>query len=217
MTTVETLASKLSSHQINISVESYFKNEYRWDKARESITSGQIITSEQKLPPAPYNLQPCKGMKNVFVSRQFAEFAIYHDISQQFRIWLSFTNFPDESFFQSLARVKEIQEISPNNYNLTLDLRDVNKPYIPGLCPRYSNWSFFGLPCDGKYIRYICHITFKDLKVHLKRNQLDNGDQNCYVINKVNVEVDTKPIHYLAQQLSSFVIDEHLKTYKPIV
>ena len=53
--------------------------------------------------------------------------------------------------------------------------------------------------------------------MHLKRNQLDDGDQHCYVINKVDVAVDTKPIHYLAQQLSSFVIDEHLKTYKPIV
>ena len=123
----------------------------------------------------------------------------------------------DLTCFYSLARIKDFQEISPHNYNITLDLVDVDRPYIPGLCPRYSNWSFFGLPCDGKIIRWICHITLKDLKVHLKRNQLDNGDQHCYVINKVDVNVDTKPIHYLAQQLSSFVIDEHLKTYKPIV
>ena len=99
VTTVESLASKLSLHRVNISVESYFKNERRWEKARESI-GGKIITSEQLLPPAPYNLQPCKGMKNVFVSRKFAEFALHHEISQHFRIWLSFTNFPDESFFQ---------------------------------------------------------------------------------------------------------------------
>ena len=51
----------------------------------------------------------------------------------------------------------------------------------------------------------------------MKRNQLENGDQHCYVINKVDVKVDTKPIHYLAQQLSSFDIDEYLKTYKPFV
>ena len=31
------------------------------------------------------------------------------------------------------------------------------------------------------------------------------------------VKLDTKPIHYLAQQLSSFDIDEYLKTYKPFV
>ena len=91
-----------------------------------------------------------------------------------------------------MARIKDFREISPQNYNITLDLRDVDKPYIPGLCPRYSNWSFYGLPCDGKVVRWICHITLKDLKVHLKRNQLDDGDQHCYVINKVDVAVDTR-------------------------
>ena len=38
VTTVETLASKLSLHRINISVESYFKNEHRWEKAVETIS-----------------------------------------------------------------------------------------------------------------------------------------------------------------------------------
>ena len=60
---------------------------------------GDVITSDQNLPPAPYNLVPCKGMKNVFLSRSFAEFAVHHEISQQFRIWVSFTSVPDETYF----------------------------------------------------------------------------------------------------------------------
>ena len=115
-----------------------------------------------------------------------------------------------------MARIKEVQELSPQHYNITLDLQD-RVPYIDGLCPRYSNWYDFKLGCDGKFVSTICHITLKDLKEHLQRNQLDNGDQHCYVINKVDVKVDTKPIHYLAQQLSSFVVDNQFKTYKPFV
>ena len=178
--------------------------------------SGHFITSGQKLPPAPYNLKPCKGLKNAFLSRSFADFAIHHDISQQFRLWVSFTDVPDETFFPTLARIKDVKEISPQNYNITLDSRD-QVPIIPGLRPRYSKWESFNLGCGGKYHNGICLITLQDLKDHLKRNQLKNGDQNCYVINKVDVKVDTKPIHYLAQQLSSFDIDEYLKTYKPFV
>ena len=115
-----------------------------------------------------------------------------------------------------MARIKDVQEIGPQNYNITLELQD-RIPYIDGLCPRYSKWADFHLGCDGKYVSSICHISLQDLKDHLKRNQLQNGDQHCYVINKVDVKVDTKPIHYLAQQLSSFDVDVYLKTYKPFV
>ena len=115
-----------------------------------------------------------------------------------------------------MARIKDVKEISPQNYNITLDSRD-QVPIIPGLRPRYSQWESFNLGCGGKYHNDICLITLQDLKDHTKRNQLENGDQHCYVINKVDVKVDTKSIHYLAQQLSSFDVDEHLKTYKPFV
>ena len=120
------------------------------------------------------------------------------------------------SYICSLARIKEVEEISPQHYNITLDLQN-RVQFIDGLCPRYSNWFDLKLGCDGKFVKTICHISLQDLKVHLKRNQLGNGDQHCYVINKVDVEVDTRPIHYLAQQLSSFVVDNQFKTYKPFV
>ena len=112
--------------------------------------SGHFITSGQKLPPAPYNLKPCKGLKNAFLSRSFADFAIHHEISQQFRLWVSFTDVPDETFFPTLARIKDVKEISPQNYNITLDSQD-QVPIIPGLRPRYSKWESFNLGCGGKY------------------------------------------------------------------
>ena len=115
-----------------------------------------------------------------------------------------------------MARIKEVQEIGPQQYNITQDLQGWVH-YKKGLCPRYSNWEASKTKCHGKYIRSICHFTLKDLKEHMQRNRLDNGDQHCYVINKVDVKVDTKPIHYLAQQLSSFAVDEQFKLYKPFV
>ena len=120
------------------------------------------------------------------------------------------------TFLCSLARIKEVQEIGPQQYKITQDLQGWVH-YKKGLCPRYSNWFDLKLGCDGKFVKTICHISLQDLKVHLKRNQLGNGDQHCYVINKVDVEVDTKPTHYLAQQLSSFVVDNQFKTYKSFV
>ena len=120
------------------------------------------------------------------------------------------------TFLCSLARIKEVQEIGPQQYKITQDLQG-GVHYKKGLCPRYSNWEASKTKCHGKYIRSICHFTLKDLKEHMQRNRLDNGDQHCYVINKVDVKVDTKPIHYLAQQLSSFAVDEQFKLYKPFV
>ena len=115
----------------------------------------------------------------------------------------------------SLARVQNVEEIGPQQYNITLDLQD-RVPYPEGLCPRFSNWADLHIKCSGKFVRSICHMNLEDLKDHLLRNRVENSqDQHCYVINKMDIEVDTRPIHYLAQQLSSFSIDERYKTYKP--
>lgn len=181
------------------------------------IFRGEFVRSNQRMPPTPYNLIPCKGLKNVFISRTFANFALHHDVSQRFRLWLSFTEVPDESYFQSLSRIQRI-EIVNSDYKVTLDTKNYqeNEMYLPGLCPRFSNMAnrLQNYSCTGIFVRSLCHLSFQDLKDFLKRNQLKNGDQHCYIGNKFDIDVDVKPIQYLAQLFSSFQIEENLKFFK---
>ena len=69
-----------------------------------------------------------------------------------------------------------------------------------------------------KYPKDIIYVVStnvdQDLKDFLKRNQLKNGDQHCYIGNKFDIDVDVKPIQYLAQLFSSFQIEENLKFFK---
>ena len=173
------------------------------------------IRSDQPLPNPPYGLKVMKGLKSVFLSREFADFSVHHEVSQHFRIWLSFTCIPDESYFNTLARIEHIEDLGNNYYNLTLNLYD-NVGMVKGLCPRFSFWDYTEYDCKGHYSRNICHISFEDLVNFYHRNTLENGDQDCYVINKVNLEVDVKPIHYLAQHLSTFKAESNLKMYPKI-
>ena len=120
-----------------------FLNSYatdRWIDTCETSREGKpdIIRGE-KLPTPPFGIKPMKGMKNVFLSREYADFSVHHDLTQYFRIWLSHTCIPDESYFSSLARIQSYEKIDSYFYNVTLNLAE-NLPYLEGLCPRFSFW-----------------------------------------------------------------------------
>ena len=150
------------------------------------------------------------------MSRHFAEFALHHEVSQRFRLWLSFTEVPDESYFPTLARVKGIQKVG-SDYKVTLYTKhnEESEMYLPGLCPRFSNMAnrLKRWTCTGKFVRSLCHLSFEDLQDFFKRNQLKIGGQHCYIGNKFDLDVDIRPIQYLAQLFSSFQIEENLKFY----
>ena len=101
------------------------------------------------------------------MSRTFANFSLFHEISQQFRLWLSFTEVPDESYFQTLSRIQRIETVH-SDYKVTLDTKnyDENEMYLPGLCPRFSNMAnrLQNYSCTGIFVRSLCHLSFQDLK-----------------------------------------------------
>ena len=64
---------------------------------------------------------------------------------------------------------------------------------VPGLCSRSSLWR--EKQCHGELIRSICHLAQDDLKILYKENLLKNGQPDCFIANKFNIEIDsTAPI-----------------------
>ena len=173
-----------------------------------------LIQSTQKLPPPPYKLHPFRGMKNAFMSREFAHFALHHEISQQFRIWLSFTQAPDLTYFATLSRIQNIKETGQHQFKLTQDLQEKREKnlnnlfmYPNGLCPRYS-FAKHQKTCFGQIRRFLCVFSMEDLNIYL-----DTRFQKCYVINRFLLEVDARPIQFLAKLLSSFKLPNPRNTY----
>ena len=176
----------------------------------------KVIQSNQKLPKPPYNLHLFKGMKNAFLSREFASFAIHHEVTQHLRIWLSFTQAPELVYFPTLSRIEGINETGVSQDLVEKRARNLNNlfMYPDGLCPRYSVFVNKGVPaeqkrtCFGQFRAKVCVFTLEDLNIYF-----NTRFQKCYVINRFLLDVDARPIHFLAKILSSFKLPNPRNTY----
>ena len=68
----------------------------------------------------------------------------------------------------------------------------------------WSNVDNGDAKCKGKITRHICHLSLQDLKNFISSNTLENQEQDCFVANKFNLEIDARPVQKLAQELSPF-------------
>ena len=104
---------------------------------------------------------------------------------------------PDESYFPTLARISNMSQEDfgshfwnvSQNFDKSFDTRHKT-------CHRYSQWEG---KCHGGYVyHYNCVFAMEDFKEIL----MDPNKRNCLVANKFNLDVDPRPVCYLARMLS---------------
>ena len=73
-------------------------------------------------------------------------------------------------------------------------------------CLRFAKWSSYYWSnyqkCHGVYIRLICHLALEDYNEILEHFAITRNDPNknaCFMLNKFNLEVDPRPVLYLAR------------------
>ena len=59
-----------------------------------------------KKEPPPHNLTVCKGVKNVLLDRETAEFMLYSEVASDLYNWLQDAEVPEEAFYSTLVRVR---------------------------------------------------------------------------------------------------------------
>ena len=69
-------------------------------------------------------------------------------------------------------------------------------------CLRYAKWYYWTNheKCHGVYIRLVCHLALEDYNEILEQYSSNNTHKNaCFMLNKFNLEVDPRPVLYLAR------------------
>ena len=163
-------------------VQSRWKYSYRLpDKKPSSQTSwfggyysyGPQITSNLKSAP-PHNLTVMYGLKNVLITRQFAEFVIESPVGQQMREWLRDVLVAVEHFYSTMATVS----MEGDKVIQTFDnMEQLNKFKM-----RKTFWEGEYRDCHGKIKREICNLALGDLPAILS--------SKAFVINKFDTDLD---------------------------
>ena len=195
-----------SKIKIPFSIESYASPGRETERWTYKYNESSGITSEELLPPVPYNLTIFKGDRQVILSREYTNFILNYPVPIALRHWMKETLIPDESYFPTLARISYMSQedfsyylwkFSQNYFDESFDTRHKT-------CHRYSQWgpNSDGAKetdrCYGRYNNYNCVFAMQDLKEILK----DPNKRNCLVANKFNLDVDPRPVCYLARMLS---------------
>ena len=55
--------------------------------------------------------------------------------------------------------------------------------------------------CTGQFIREVCHLAMDDMKEVYKRNAMDDGRQNCFLVNKFDSNIDNNAIICAARRI----------------
>ena len=108
-----------------------------------------------RLNPVPHNLKMFKGSRYVLISREFTKFLLENPIAQKFRHWIKGTSVSDESYIQSLARIKDIYGLGSFIY--------FNENTNDTFCLRSVIWNYSEIDCYGKFVRGVCHLALEDL------------------------------------------------------
>lgn len=118
-----------------------------------------------KLAPPPHNLTATKGGVHIAANRDFVDFAIHNQKAKDLLAWLRNASVPDEGFFPTL------------NHNPSLHIRgsylgfpEKDRSDIKPCLTRFKNWGSF--PCQGHFVRGICHFGVGDLPLLSTRPEL---------------------------------------------
>ena len=197
--------SIVSKRKIPFSIESYASPERKRERWTYKYNERSRTKSKELLPPVPYNLTMFKGNRQVILSREYTNFILNHPVPTELRFWMKGTLVPDEHYFPTLARISNMSQEDfgshlwkvSQNCDKSFDTRHET-------CHRYSQWgpNSDGAKetdrCYGRYNNYNCVFAMQDLKEILK----DPNKRNCLVANKFNLDVDPRPVCYLARMLS---------------
>ena len=135
-------------------------------------------------------------MSFVLLSRKFARFVLGHPVPIVFRTWIKDTLNPDESYFNTLARITNLKKVRGLNEFIVNTSNTLDT--IHDICLRAVKWKSSSNQCFGIYVREVCHLTLQDfLEIYQQK-------PNCFAANKFNLDVDPKPILFLARHLSPF-------------
>jgi ABC-type molybdate transport system substrate-binding protein len=98
---------------MGITIDDFYS---RWHKSIQWITGSTgayntLTRLDIKKSPPPFNLTIYKGVKNIILSRHFAEFVINDPVAKIFRDWTKDMSIPDEHFIHSLCRIQDTNPI----------------------------------------------------------------------------------------------------------
>ncbi|XP_025077849.1 beta-1,3-galactosyl-O-glycosyl-glycoprotein beta-1,6-N-acetylglucosaminyltransferase-like [Pomacea canaliculata] len=109
--------------------------------------------------PAPYNLTVSKGSVHIVASRGFVDYVIHSLVSRELLKWVTPIYIPDEIFFSTLNHNPHLGV--PGSY-----LGSIEEPFKATFV-RYKLWNTPRFPhvqpCDGRWVRHICHFAPGDL------------------------------------------------------
>jgi len=162
-----------SSEEENTQI-SWFGGYYRY---------GPRVTEEVKSAP-PFNLTIMFGIKNVAITRDFANFCLTSEVGKALRLWLQDVLVAVEHFWSTLAIVKIGQdgEVSQDFSKL----EELNKFKM-----RKTFWWQNGETCHGEWRREICNLAFGDLPQIVK--------QDAFVVNKFDSALDPTVVDCLSE------------------
>ena len=190
--------------KIPFSIESYASPGAKTERWTYKYNETSKIKSEELLPPVPYNLTFFKGDRQVILSREYTNFILNHPVPIALRQWMEETLIPDESYFPTLARISYMSQENFGSHFWKFSQILINETFDTRhkTCHRYSQWAPYASEttdkCYGKYNNYNCVFAMQDLKEILK----DPNKRKCLVANKFNLDVDPRPVCYLARMLS---------------
>lgn len=86
------------------------------------------LQTEKLKDPPPFNLTIYKGQKNVILSRTFVDFVLDHEVALAFLRWCEDMLIPDEAFYSTLIRIKNVKQISDSPINVFSDpIQDIQQ------------------------------------------------------------------------------------------
>ena len=125
-------------------------------------------------------------------------------LSKSFRKWIKDTAVPEESYLQILVRITKINK--KRSKIIKVEHFDKSFDTTYDACLRFAKWSSYYWSnyqkCHGVYIRLICHLALEDYNEILEHFAITRNDPNknaCFMLNKFNLEVDLRPVLYLAR------------------
>ena len=175
------------------------------EKSNGYYIASPITTKEKKSPP-PYGLRIYQGLRNLILNRTFCEFSLHHPVSRNLLEWFEDTLIADESFFQTLIRVRvdkaplkiirQSQEMSnhwerkQNNRTFLVTQDNTVKIQESREVARYSHWMRNRKTegeCEGKWIRGICNYSLFALPSLL-------ANRTELFLNKFSIDVDASAV-----------------------
>lgn len=86
--------------------------------------------------PAPRGLTVIKGLKNIVITREFAEYCLYDELAVDLYHWMHFIGIPDEFFFQTLSYVNRTLQAETGEVKQNFEAYNTTAL----LTPRHTHW-----------------------------------------------------------------------------